>query len=163
MKYLLRTIPLVLVVLLLCSCGRPTPTPSVLPDDTFPTPTLTPLPDHAATPTPPPKILADAFFYGHAYVDANGNGKLDPDDPGLQGARFEMALSWGGGSAASTGKDGTAFIVIPGGLSEKDWPVKARMSPPPDTSYEVIGPAEVVLEYPKSSADFLFADSQQGK
>ena len=164
MKCLLRTIPLVLLVLLLCSCSRSDPTPTTLPDDApTATPTLSTLPDGTPIRKSTPKVLADAFFYGHAYVDANGNGKIDPDDPGLQGARFEMALSWGGGSAASTGKDGTAFIIIPGGLSEKDWPVKARMSPPPETSYEVVGPAEVVLEYPKSSADFLFIDSRQGE
>ena len=150
MRFPSRTIPLVLVALVLCSCNSPEPTPSATPDDT-------------PTPKPTPKILADAFFFGHAYLDANGNGKIDPDDPGLEGARFEVALSWGGGSAASTGKDGSASIIIPGGLSEKDWPVRARMKPPPDTSYALVGPAEVVLEYPKSSADFLFTDSQQGE
>ena len=163
MRFLSRTIPLVLVVLALCSCTWPKPTPSTLPDDTAtPKPMPSATPDDKATTKSTPKILADAFFFGHAYLDANGNGKIDADDPGLEGARFEVALSWGGGSVAFTGKSGSATIVIPGGLSEKDWPVRARMQPPPETSYQLVSP-EVVLEYPKSSADFLFTDSQPGE
>jgi hypothetical protein len=159
-----RTIFLVPIIFLLCSCYPPNPTPSALPDDTAtPKPFPSATPDDTAPPKSTPKILADAFFFGHAYLDADGNGKIDPDDPGLGGARFEVGLSWGGGSVAFTGKDGSASIVIPGGLREKDWPVRARMIPPPDTSYQLVGPAEVVLEYPKSSADFLFVDSRQGE
>lgn len=134
------------IPLLLFSCSRATPTFT-------PPPAPTPTP----TPRPTPQILADTFFYGHAYVDANGNGEIDADDPGLQGAVFEVTLSGKGGSGALTGKDGSAFIIIPGGLSEKSWPVRARMRPPPDTDYELVGPEEIVLEYPQVSADFLFA------
>ena len=107
--------------------------------------------------------ICDKGRFGHAYVDANGNGKIDPDDPGLEDARFQVSLSWGGGSAASTGEDGSAWIVIPGGLSEKDWPVKARIDPPPDSSYELVGAAEVTLAYPKSRAEFLFKGSERGE
>ncbi len=136
-------------LLLLCSCSRTTQ-PS------------TPLPNQTPTPTPGPttKVLADTFFYGHAYVDANGNGEIDSQDPGLEGAVFEVSLNDEGGSAASTGKDGSALIVIPGGVSKAGWPVRARMRPPPDTDYKLVGPEEIVLEYPQVSADFLFAAPQ---
>ena len=58
--------------------------------------------------------------------------------------------------SALTGKDGSAFIIIPGGLSKASWPVRARMRPPPDTDYELVGPEEIVLEYRQVSVDFLF-------
>lgn len=135
MKPLSRFVSLVLLVFLLCSCNPP---------------------------KRKPEVLADTFFFGHAYVDANGNGKLDADDPGLEDAQFVVVLSGGAGPAARTGKDGSAFIVIPGGLSKDDWPVTMRMEPPSDADYEAVRPAELVLEYPGSSADFLFTQAKKG-
>ena len=153
MRHPWRAIPLV-VLLLLCACAQ-----TVTPRPATPTPEPTPPP----TPRKTQKVLADAFFFGHAYLDANGNGKIDEGDPGVKGATFVVSPSGMGGLTARTGSDGGAFITIPGGLSDKAWPVRARMEPPPDTSYELVGAAEIVLEYPKSSADFLFADSQPGE
>jgi len=141
------------VLVLICACNQPTPT------STPPPPTEAPTP----TPKPAPKVLADTFFFGHAYLDANGNEKIDPEDPGLEGALFEVALSGGGSSASRTGKDGSAVIVIPGGVSQKGWPVRARMRPPPDADYELVGPEELALQYPQVSADFLFVALQQGE
>ena len=108
-------------------------------------------------PTPTPAIMADTFFYGHAYLDANGNGEIDEDDPGLKGALFDVALGSGMGNRGITNKEGRAWVIIPGGADKDDWPVRARMRPPPDTGYTLIGPAEIVLAYRETSADFLFA------
>jgi hypothetical protein len=152
MRVPLRILSLVSIILLLCSCTQPeTPLPA------------TPEPEDTPTPRATRKILADTFFFGHAYLDANGNDEIDEDDPGLKGALFMVSPSGGAGLTAYAGSDGSAFIVIPGGLRETDWPVMARMEPPPDSSYELVGPEEVVLEYPKSSADFLFTEAQQGE
>jgi hypothetical protein len=144
---MLHLIPLVGIILLLCSC-------STLPSNTPSTP-----PDPAQTATPTARILADSFFFGCAYLDANGNGTLDSDDPGLADAMFLIALNGGGGFGAPTSGSGCATITIPGGLGEESWPVTARMEPPQESGYELVSPAEVVLERPESHADFLFADS----
>jgi len=131
MRHLVRAVPLVPLILLLCACTRPKR-----------------------------EILADTFFYGHAYVDANGNGRIDEDDPGLEGAMFVVRLSKMGGLTARTTSNGRAMIAVPGGLSKKEWPVTASMNPPPDTNYELMAPTEIVLEYPAGDADFLFQDTQ---
>ncbi len=135
MKAPWRNIPLVSILLLLCACNGLKPTP---------------------------EILADAFFSGHAYLDANGNGEIDPDDPGLEGAMFSVTPIWGGGNSATTGEDGYAWVIIPGGLREDDWPIRVHMRPPPETSYGLVSPAEIVLEPPGRPADFLFTDVQWG-
>ena len=80
--------------------------------------------------SPTPAIMADTFFSGHAFIDANGNGALDADDPPLEGARFTCA-----GFGARTGADGVAVVVIPG---EWDKPVEARMAPPEGSGYTLI-------------------------
>jgi hypothetical protein len=131
MKILSRTIPLAALLLLLCACKRQTPVP---------------------------QIMADTFFFGHAYLDANGNGQIDEDDLGLEDAVFQVSSDSGMGSRGTTGENGSAWIIFPGGLRRKDWPVTARMTPPEGTAYVPITPAEVVLEYPGTSADFLFAE-----
>lgn len=96
-----------------------------------------------------PAVLADTFFSGRAFVDLNHNGVLDGGDAPLVGARFSA-----GGFGGQTGADGVAVAVIPGGW---DQPVTARMSPPPESSYTLIGPGEVTLQSGKqTSADFLF-------
>jgi hypothetical protein len=106
------------------------------------------------------KIYADTFFWGYAYLDTNGNGESDEDDPGIKDATFVVNLRKMGGLSARTGSDGKAMIIVPGGLNKREWPVKAHMTPPPDTSYELVGTAEIVLEYPASSANFLFQNTQ---
>jgi hypothetical protein len=112
---------------------------------------------------PEPAIMADTFFYGHAYLDANGNGEIDEDDPGLKGALFDVALGSGMGNQGTTNEEGQAWVIIPGGADKDDWPVRARMRPPPDSGYTLIGPAEVVLAHRETSADFLFAEPTGGE
>jgi hypothetical protein len=109
-------------------------------------------------PTPTPQILADSFFYGCAYVDANDNGEIDEDDPGLKDAMFLVSTNNGAGFGARTSSSGCATVVVPGGLDDDAWPVTVRMNPPEDSSYTPVGPAEVVLARPKSHADFLFTE-----
>lgn len=100
-------------------------------------------------PTPTVAVLADTFFSGYAFLDANGNGQLDERDPPLAGARFSAA-----GFGGRTDAKGYAFIVIPGGW---DQPVNARMAPPPGSAYTLVGPQEVVLQNSgPTSARFLF-------
>jgi acetyl esterase/lipase len=102
---------------------------------------------------PTPAILADTFFFGHAWVDSNTNGLLDSHDAPLEGARF-TAEQFG----ALTGKDGTATIVIPGGW---DRPVTAKMAAPEGSGYTLIEPSQVELDPDgPTSADFLFATPQ---
>jgi hypothetical protein len=134
----MRTILLILIIFLLSACNNLT---------------------EAATSTP--SILADSFFFGCAYLDSNRNGELDPDDQGLEEAMFVVTLRGVGGLGAPTPESGCAMVIIPGGLNEESWPVTTRMEPPPESSYELVSPAEVVLDYPESHADFLFTDWQQ--
>jgi len=106
--------------------------------------------------TPTAAIMADWFFSGCAYVDTNGNGEIDADDEPLKGAVFVVALEGGGGFGAPTFSNGCATVTVPGGLSERHWPVTLRMNPPQDTDYEQVEPVELVLAYPDSRGDFLF-------
>jgi|GEM_PF-1536169 len=100
--------------------------------------------------TATPIMMADTFFFGHAFVDANGNGELDASDPPLAGARFACA-----GFGGESGADGVATVVIPGSW---DKPVEAQMSPPSGSDYTLIGPAVVTLQSPGTTrAEFLFA------
>jgi acetyl esterase/lipase len=97
-----------------------------------------------------PQIMADIFFFGHAYVDSDGDGELDPEDDPLPGALFSAA-----GFSARTDSRGIATIVIPGGW---DGPAIASMAPPEGSAYTLIGPHEVELRMDDQiSADFLFA------
>lgn len=112
------------------------------------TPAPTNTPTHAIL-DPTPAILADTFFSGRAYVDLNGNQRLDADDPPLAGARFDV-MGWG----SFTDQTGYAWALIPGGW---DQPVNAQMAPPQGSGYALIGPAEVILQAGvQTSADFLF-------
>ena len=74
-----------------------------------------------------------------------------------------VTLREGIGFGDSTAASGCATIVVPGGLSEESWPVRVRMEPPEETSYELVSPAEVVLEHPDGYADFLFANPLESK
>jgi hypothetical protein len=83
-------------------------------------------------------------------VDLNGNRLLDQDDPPLPGASFSVM-----GFGSVTDKTGYAWALIPGGW---DKPVTARMTPPANSGYVLIGSGEVILQSGKqTSANFLFA------
>jgi hypothetical protein len=138
MGFLLIAIPLALLSLLLCSC-----------DD---------LPGSREPATPTPGILADTFFHGCAYLDSNSNGTPGPDAQAVGGAQFVVTLREGAGFGAFTGASGCATVVVPGGLSEESWPVTVSMEPPEEAGYLSVSPAKVVLEYPDTRADFLFAE-----
>jgi acetyl esterase/lipase len=100
--------------------------------------------------TPTSAVMADSFFSGYAYIDANGNKQIDESDPPLPGATFTLM-----GFGDMTDDQGHAFIVIPGGW---DQPVIAKMAPPQDGGYTLIGPVHVTLHSPNNtSARFLFA------
>lgn len=133
-----QTLSLIVAMLLLLACTGPT---SLL-----------------APPTLTPQILADSFFYGCAYVDANDNGEIDEDDHGLKDAMFLVTPQGGAGFGAPTSGSGCATVVVPGGLDDDAWPMTVRMNPPEDAGYTRVGPVEVVLARPESHADFLFAE-----
>lgn len=100
-----------------------------------------------------PLVLADTVFSATAFVDTNGNGTLDDDDTPLEGAQF---IAEGFGS--QTDKNGYAMILIPG---EWNQPIRARMVPPANHSYQLIGPEEIVLQDGViNQAHFLFAVSE---
>lgn len=107
-------------------------------------------------PTPSdPTILADAFFHGRAYVDANGNGQVDSDDPPLQGAYFNAADARRIDSGGLTNSEGFAMAWFPG--SGATYPMTLRMQAPNDSTYVLIGLQEVVLQKGESAIpDFLF-------
>jgi acetyl esterase/lipase len=99
--------------------------------------------------TTTPVVLADTFFSGRAYVDLNGNRRLDSDDPPLAGAHFSVM-----GFGSLTDETGYAWALIPGGW---DKPAAAKMSPAEGSGYTLIGPDEVTLQSgAQTSADFLF-------
>ena len=138
MRFLLAIIPLALLIFLLCSCIC--------------------LSSSMEPATPTIGILADTFFGGCAYLDSNSNGKIDPDDQPVEDALFVVTLREGAGFGATTSASGCATVVVPGGLPEESWPVTVRMEPPEESGYELVSPVEAVLEYPDTSADFLFAE-----
>ena len=104
------------------------------------------------SPTPAP-LLADSFFFGRAYVDANGNEKVDPDDPPLEGARFSAQDSRGANGGGQTDKDGYATAWWPGDAA---YPVTLRMQPPEGSGYRRVGSEEIVLKAGVRS-EFLFS------
>ena len=151
----MRITPLIsslsLGILLLCACtsqGVETPANTIADRNT---------PDRN-TPDSNEMVLADTFFFGCAYLDANSNGELDENDPKLVDMHFTITLAGGGGFGGRTPEKGCAMVIIPGGLEESHWPVKARMLPPEGSSYELIGEEEILLEYPKTHADFLYTE-----
>ena len=142
MRFLSKIIPLTLISFLLCSCNGQ--------HDSM----------EPATATPTLGVLADTFFSGCAYLDSNGNGEIDPDDPLLENAVFVVTLNGGAGFGGLTSENYCASVTVPGGLNEKFWPVTVRMESPEGTGYELVGPAEIELEYPDDHADFLFINPQ---
>ena len=111
-----------------------------------------------AAPTPAPSaalVEADAFFFGCAYVDSNGDGQLDSDDVLLEDAVLTITTAGDAGFSGYTSASGCATVIIPGGDGDL-YPVIAQMAAHNDGDYTLIGPAEMQLEYPESSASFLF-------
>lgn len=106
------------------------------------------------TPTPTVQAIVDSFFSGYAFLDANGNGELDPEDTPLENASLIVTLQFGGEVGALTDTAGYAFIVAPGGV---DYPVKMRMEPPKDSNLKLIGPAELTHELADETPKFLFS------
>ena len=105
-----------------------------------------------ATPTVQP--IVDSFFSGYAFLDANGNGELDPEDTPVEGAIFIVTLQFGGEVGALTDKTGYSFIDAPGGVV---YPVTMRMEPPKDSTLKLIGPSEITHELSDESPKFLFS------
>ena len=110
-----------------------------------------------ATPTSTPKPFADVAFGACAYLDENGNGQIDPDDPGIEGLAF-VVLGWGD----YTSKDGCAFVLIPGGVPDHLWPIVVEMRLPEDAPYEPVGPTQITVtkESHQGHFDFLFRPAQ---
>ncbi len=107
----------------------------------------------AAKPTEP--VLADSFFSGGAFLDANGNGQLDSADTPLQNANFIVTLQGGYEFGDLTDEKGNAFITIP---SSVEYPVTLRMEAPKGSSLKLIGPSSVT--FPSTTGEttkFLFA------
>lgn len=98
--------------------------------------------------------IADSFFSGQAYWDANNNGELDEADTPLQGAAFIARDDRGAEFGALTDSEGAAFITFPGG---SQYPVTLRMEPPKESALLGVVPAEIILK--SASGDniqFLF-------
>ncbi len=88
----------------------PTPAPTETPAPSpSPTPTRTAAPSPTPTPPPPP---APAWIDGVVFLDRNGNGAQDPDEPGIPGAVVEA-----GGRTIATGPDGR--FRMPAGFRAK--------------------------------------------
>jgi hypothetical protein len=117
----------------------------------------------APTPVPTPAgtgevSQGDISFGGYAFVDANGNGDLDPTDLPLEGARFIVVLGRGQ-SSSFTNASGSASIMF--GLSgSAQFSATLFMEPPDGSGYTLVGPDQVVI--PEAccaggSREFLFA------
>ena len=108
----------------------------------------------SCAPKPAQPVLGDSFFSGQAFLDANGNGQLDPADTPLKDATFIVRLQGGGEFGGTTDGKGNAFVTIPGGVQ---YPVTLRMEPPKGSPLVLIGPAEIVAkDASATNAKFLF-------
>ena len=119
------------------------------PSPTSPTPTQTD--PHAPKETVP--VMADSFFYAKTYIDANGNGLIDPDDPPLAGALFIATDARGASGGGWTDSKGSAMAWWP---SDSQYPVTLQIQPPEGSAYTVIGRDQIVLQEWDTSAEFLF-------
>ena len=104
--------------------------------------------------TPTIQAIVDSFFSGYAFLDANNNGELDPEDMPVENAMFIVTLQFGGEVGGLTDKTGYAFIVAPGGV---DYPVKMRMESPKYSTLKLIGPSEITHELADENPKFLFS------
>ncbi|MCE9644707.1 MAG: hypothetical protein K8S20_01815 [Chloroflexi bacterium] len=110
---------------------------------------------NAFTSTPTAASVADSYFSGYAFVDANGNGQLDPADTPLKDAIFIVQLEGGAQFGGRTDESGTAFVTIPAAVQ---YPVTLLMKPPVNSSWTLIGPARIILQEPaREKTSFLFA------
>ena len=110
---------------------------------------------NALSPTPTPAVLADSFFSGYAFVDANGNGQIDSADTPLKDAIFIVQLEGGAEFGGLTDESGNAFVLIPAAVT---YPVTLMMKPPAESAFTLIGPPSIVLqEKAGEKANFLFA------
>ena len=134
-----RIIP-ILFCLTLAACAIATPNES-------PTPTAT------LAPTEMP-VLVDSFFFGHAYIDANGNSEIDASDSPLKGALFTAVDANGLSGGGVTDSKGNATAWWPG---VSVYPVTLRMAPPEESGYTLIGETEIVLQAHETTGNFLFA------
>jgi acetyl esterase/lipase len=102
------------------------------------------------------EVMADTVFSGYAFVDTNGNSKLDEGDLPLEGAKFTLT-----GFGETTDQNGFAMVLIPGDWNQS---VIARMDPPDGSGYILIGSAEQTLQNGiKNRADYLFASPEAEK
>jgi hypothetical protein len=109
----------------------------------------------ALSPTPTPVVLADSFFSGYAFLDANENKQIDPADTPLKDAIFIVQFEGGAQFGALTDETGNAFVTIPAAVQ---YPVTLMMKPPEDSAFSLIGPAKIILQETASEkAIFLFA------
>jgi hypothetical protein len=92
---------------------------------------------------PTPVVLADSFFSGYAFVDANGNGQLDSADIPLKNATFVVQLEGRNMFGALTDETGNAFVTIPAVVR---YPVTLLMKPPKESKLALVGPVSIVLE-----------------
>ena len=110
---------------------------------------------NAASPTPTPAVLADSFFSGYAFVDANGNGQIDSADTPMKDAIFIVQLEGGAEFGGLTNESGNAFVLIPAAVT---YPVTLMMKPPDKDAFTLIGPPSIILkEIASEKASFLFA------
>lgn len=109
-----------------------------------------------AAPTPTPLVYADSFFFGSAFIDANGNSTLDASDPPLSGARFVVTDGRGAFASGVTDASGHAMAWFP---APSTFPITYRMEPPPNSGYTLITPQEVVQHGYTETVEtrFLFA------
>ncbi len=107
----------------------------------------------AATPTASIQPIVDAFFSGYAYLDANGNREIDPEDTPIENATLIVTFQAGFETGGNTDKTGLAFITVPGGA---EYPVTLRMEAPKDSNFKLIGPSSVTFPSDEP-AKFLFS------
>jgi hypothetical protein len=106
------------------------------------------------TPKPTETVLADSVFSAQALLDANGNGKIDPEDTPIENATFSVEL--GGVKVFSdiTDETGNAFLLIPGGV---EYPVNVIMEAPGDSTLTSITPSKITVSASSGDLQFLFS------
>ncbi len=145
-----KLLPLLILLILPLACNSPLPAGSWTP--TAPVDISTP-----ATPV----VMADSFYSGYAYLDANADAILDETDPPLEGIYCTATDADGIGSGALTDSSGYAMIWWPSGST---YPITVRCVPMKDSAYTLIGPEEVILQMDGTGgpAKFLFAAPPAG-